>query len=148
QRAGLRQAGLGLCGTHILLGTLEDQGLVQPVHPWLLLPEVVDTAGWFRGRVWFAGQEDKFFAVGRARPYTAACINTNIVKAGEMKSYWDLLQPKWKSKIVSQDLRIGSARNQMYTVYIRKDLGPDYLKRLFGEMDVTISRNLPQISDW
>src|SRR5262245_24860264 len=36
----------------------------------------------------------------------------------------------------------------MYTVYIRKDLGPDYLKRLFGEMDVTISRNLPQISDW
>jgi len=53
-----------------------------------------------------------------------------------------------KSKIVSQDLRIGSARNQMFTVYSRKDLGPEYLKRLYGEMDVTISRSLPQIADW
>ena len=148
QRAGLRQADLVLGGTDILLGTLKDKGLLQPIRPSLLLPEVLDTAAWFRGRLWFADKEDKFVPMWRAVPYTAACINTNMVKAGEMKSYWDLLQPKWKSKIVSQDLRIGSARNQMYTVYIRKDLGPDYLKRLFGEMDVTISRNLPQISDW
>ena len=148
QRAGLRQADLVLGGTDILLGTLKDKGLLQPIRPSLLLPEVLDTAGWFRGRLWFADKEDKFVPMWRAVPYTAACINTNMVKAGEMKSYWDLLQPKWKSKIVSQDLRIGSARNQMYTVYIRKDLGPDYLKRLYGEMDVTISRNLAQISDW
>jgi ABC-type Fe3+ transport system substrate-binding protein len=59
-----------------------------------------------------------------------------------------LLDPKWKGKIVSQDLRIGSARNQMYGVYIRQDLGPKYLKRLFGEMDIMLSRSLPQISDW
>lgn len=45
-------------------------------------------------------------------------------------------------------LRIGSARNQMYAVYSRNDLGPDYLRRLYGEMDVTISRSLPQIADW
>ena len=103
---------------------------------------------WFKGKLWFADNEDKFVAMWRAVPYTAACINTNLVKANELKSYWDLLQPKWKSKIVSQDLRIGSARNQMYTVYSRKDLGAEYLKRLYGEMDVTISRNLPQIADW
>src|SRR5215510_2453797 len=144
----LQQADLVLGGTDILLGTLKDKGLLQPIRPSLLLPEVLDTAAWFRGRLWFADKEEKFVPMWRAVPYTAACINTNMVKAGEMKSYWDLLQPKWKSKIVSQDLRIGSARNQMYTVYIRKDLGPDYLKRLFGDMDVTISRNLPQISDW
>ena len=148
QRAGVRQADLVLGGTDILLGTLKSKGLLQPIRPSLLLPEVLDTVGWFRGRLWFADNEDKFVSMWRAVPYTAACINTNLVKASEMKSYWDLLQPKWKSKIVSQDLRIGSARNQMYTVYIRKDLGPDYLKRLYGEMDVTISRNLAQISDW
>src|SRR5437762_10575254 len=84
----------------------------------------------------------------RAVPYTAACINTGLVKASELKSYWDLLQTRWKDKIVSQDLRIGSARNQMYTVYSRKDLGPEYLKRLYGEMDATISRSLPQTGDW
>jgi ABC-type Fe3+ transport system substrate-binding protein len=148
QRAGMRQADLVLGGTDILLGTLKDKGLLQPIRPSLVLPEVLDRGAWFKGKLWFADKEDKFIPMWRAVPYTAACINTNLVKADELKSYWDLLQPKWKSKVVSQDLRIGSARNQMFTVYFRKDLGPEYLKRLYGEMDVTISRNLPQIADW
>ena len=148
QRAGVRQVDLVLGGTDILLGTLKDKGLLQPIRPSLVLPEVLDVSAWFKGKLWFADREEKFIPMWRAVPYTAACINTNLVKANELKSYWDLLQSKWKGKIVSQDLRIGSARNQMYTVYFRKDLGPDYLKRLYGEMDVTISRNLPQIADW
>ena len=148
QRAGIRQADLVLGGTDILLGTLKDKGFLQPIRAALMLPEVLDHNAWFKGKLWFADNEDKFVAMWRAVPYTAACINTNLVKANELKSYWDLLQPKWKGKIVSQDLRIGSARNQMYTVYFRKDLGPEYLQRLYGEMDVTISRNLPQIADW
>jgi iron(III) transport system substrate-binding protein len=148
QRAGMRQADLVLGGTDILLGTLKDKALLQPIRPSLVLPEVLDTSAWFKGKLWFADKEDKFVPMWRAVPYTAACINTNLVKANELKSYWDLLQPRWKGKIVSQDLRVGSARNQMYTLYARKDLGPEYLKRLYGEMDVTISRNLPQIADW
>ena len=148
QRAGMRQADLVLGGTDILLGTLKDKGFLQPIRPALLLPEVLDTGAWFKGKLWFADKEEKFIPMWRAVPYTAACINTALVKASELKSYWDLLQPRWKGKIVSQDLRIGSARNQMFTVYSRKDLGPEYLKRLYGEMDVTISRSLPQIADW
>jgi iron(III) transport system substrate-binding protein len=148
QRAGIRQADLILGGTDILLGTLKNKGYLQPIRPALILPGVLDTAAWFKGKLWFADSEDKFISMWRAVPYTAACINTNLVKLHELKSYWDLLQPKWKGKIVSQDLRIGSARNQMYAVYFRKDLGPEYLKRLYSEMDVTISRNLSQIADW
>jgi iron(III) transport system substrate-binding protein len=148
QRAGIRQADLVLGGTDILLGTLKEKNFLQPIRPALLLPEVLDSNAWFKGKLWFADNEDRFIPMWRAVPYTAACINTNLVKANELKSYWDLLQPRWKGKIVSQDLRIGSARNQMYAVYSRKDLGPEYLKRLYGEMDVTFSRNLPQIADW
>ena len=148
QRAGMRQADLVLGGTDSLLGTLKEKGFLQPIRPVLVLPEILDTAGWFKGKLWFADKEDKFIPMWRAVPYTAACVNTNLVKATELKSYWDLLQPKWKGKIVSQDLRVGSARNQMYTLYARKDLGPEYLKRLYSEMDVTLSRNLPQIADW
>ena len=148
QRAGMRQADLVLGGTDILLGTLKDKGFLQPIRPAVVLPEVLDTTAWFKSKLWFADNEEKFIPMWRAVPYTAACINTNLVKPNELKGYWDLLQPRWKGKIVSQDLRIGSARNQMYTVYYRKDLGPEYLKRLYGEMDVAISRNLPQIADW
>jgi iron(III) transport system substrate-binding protein len=148
QRAGIRQADLVLGGTDILLGALKDKGLAQPIRSALVLPEVLDGSAWFKGKLWFADNEEKFIPMWRAVPYTAACINTNLVKANELKSYWDLLQPRWKGKIVSQDLRVGSARNQMYTVYLRKDLGPDYLKRLLSEMELTFSRNLPQIADW
>ena len=148
QRAGIRQADLVLGGTDSLLGSFKDKGLLQPIRPALLLPEVLDNNAWFKGKLWFADNEDKFVPMWRAVPYTAACINTNLVKANELKSYWDLLQPRWKGKIVSQDLNTGSARNQMYTVYGRKDLGPAYLKRLFGEMEIIFSRSLPQIADW
>jgi iron(III) transport system substrate-binding protein len=148
QRAGIRQADLVLGGTDILLGTLKDKGFLQPIRPVLILPEVLDASAWFKRKLWFADTEDKFVAMWRAVPYTAACINTNLVKANELRSYWDLLNPKWKGKIVSQDLRIGSARNQMYAIYVREDLGPKYLMRLYSEMDITISQSLPQISDW
>jgi len=148
QRAGIRQADLVLGGTDILLGALKDKGFLQAIRPVLILPEALDTSAWFKRKLWFADTEEKFVAMWRAVPYTAACVNTNLVKAHELKSYWDLLNPKWKGKIVSQDLRIGSARNQMYAIYVRDDLGPKYLTRLYGEMDITISRSLPQISDW
>lgn len=148
QRAGVRQADLVLGGTDSLLGSFKDKGLLQPIRPALLLPDVLDNSGWFKGKLWFADNEDKFVPMWRAVPYTAACVNTNLVKSGELKSYWDLVQPRWKGKIVSQDLHTGSARNQMYTIHGRKDLGPAYLKRLFGEMEITFSRSLPQIADW
>ena len=148
QRAGIRQVDLVLGGTDLLLGALKEKGLLQPIRPLLILPELLDTAAWFKGKLWFADFEDKYVLMWRAVPYVSACVNSNVIKPNELKSYWDFLDPKWKGKIVSQDLRIGSARNQMYGVYIRQDLGPKYLKRLFGEMDIMVSRSLPQISDW
>ena len=148
QRAGVRQVDLLLGGTDALLGTFKDKGLLQPIHPLLVLPEVLDPAAWFKGKLLFADSEEKYIAMFRAVPYTSACINTNLIKAGELKSYWDFLNPKWKGKIASQDFSSGSGRNQMYVIYIRDDLGPKYLKRLFGEMDVTFSRNLVQLGDW
>jgi len=148
QRAGVRQVDLLLGGTDTLLGTFKDKGLLQPIRPLLVLPEVLDPAAWFKGKLWFADSEEKFIVMWRAVPYPSACINTNLIKPGELKSYWDFLNSKWKGKIASQDLRSGSARNQMYALYVREDLGPRYLKRLYGEMDITISRNLVQLSDW
>ena len=148
QRAGIREVDLVLGGTDILLGTLKEKSMLQPIRPLLILPEALDKSAWFKGKLWFADAEDKYVLMWWAVPYVAACINTNLVKVSEVKSYWHLLNPQWKGKIVSQDLRIGSARNQMYSIYVREDLGPKYLKRLFSEMDITISRSLPQISDW
>lgn len=148
QRAGVRQVDLLLGGTDVLLGTFKDKGLLQPIRPLLILPEVLDPSAWFKGKLLFADIEENYIAMYRAVPYSSACINTNLIKRGELKSYWDLVNPRWKGKIASQDFSSGSARNQMYVLYIREDLGPKYLRRLFGEMDIVISRNVVQLGDW
>lgn len=148
QRAGVRQVDLLLGGTDVLLGTFKDKGLLQPIRPLLVLPEVLDPAAWFKGKLLFADSEERFIALFRAVPYSSACINTNLIKPGELKGYLDFVNPKWKGKIASQDFSSGSARNQMYVLYVREDLGPKYLKRLIGEMDITFSRNVVQLGDW
>ena len=148
QRAGVRQVDLLMGGTHVILGTFKDKGLLQPIRPLLVLPEVLDPSAWYKGKLLFADSEEKFIAMFRAVPYAAACINTHLVKAGDLKGYMDLLNPRWKGKIASQDFSGGSARNQMYVIYVRDDLGPNYLKRLFGEQEVTFSRNVVQLGDW
>jgi iron(III) transport system substrate-binding protein len=148
QRAGVRQVDLLLGGTDVLLGTFKDKGLLQPIRPLLVLPEVLEPAAWFKGKLLFADSEEKYIALFRAVPYSSACINTNFIKPGELKSYWDMVNPKWKGKIASQDFASGSARNQMYVLYVRDDLGQKYLRRLVGEMEITFSRNVVQLGDW
>ena len=36
--------------------------------------------------------------------------NTKSVEAGEIRSYWDFLQPKWKGKILSRDPKISGSQ--------------------------------------
>src|SRR5262245_35764035 len=80
QRAGVRQVDLLLGGTDTLLGTFKDKGLLQPVRPLLILPEVLDPAAWFKSKLLFADNEEKYIVMWRAVPYQSACINTNLIK--------------------------------------------------------------------
>src|SRR5258708_11802006 len=48
QRAGVRQADLVLGGSARLLGTLKEEGFLQPIRPALGLPQTVDPAAWVK----------------------------------------------------------------------------------------------------
>ncbi len=75
--------------------------------------------------------------------------NTNQVKPSEVKSYYDLLKPKWKGKIIMRDPRTpGSGRSALRAIYHHPELGPEYLRKLFGEMDLTLVRDYRQLVDW
>jgi hypothetical protein len=58
------------------------------------------------------------------------------------------LNPKWKSKIVATDVKVGEGRNGARFIYHHPELGPQFLRRLFSEMDVTFSRDYRQAVDW
>ena len=70
-------------------------------------------------------------------------------KADEIKSWWDLINPKWKGKIIGYDPTIaGVARNVLWYLYMNKALGPEFMSKLYGDMQLTLSRDHRQLVDW
>ncbi len=78
---------------------------------------------------------------------TCALINTQLVKPGdEPKSWKDFLDPKWKGKILSDDMRaVGSGQTQFAVFHKTPGLGPDFLLKL-KDQNLTIHRDLQQNS--
>ncbi|HTM06885.1 MAG TPA: hypothetical protein VL754_00705, partial [Verrucomicrobiae bacterium] len=74
--------------------------------------------------------------------------NTKLVQPREFTSYWDLLHSKWKGKIAGTDPRIGGMDSLVVVFYYHPGLGPDFMRRLYGDMDVTLSRDYRQPIDW
>ena len=78
--------------------------ILEPVKPLLLLPEVVDPSAWYEGKHHYDDPENRYIFVFEGTPRSGEITyNTKVVNAAEIKSYWDLLSPKWRGKIVSVD---------------------------------------------
>lgn len=127
------------------------KGIVYPITPALMLPEVIDQSAWWEGRHHYLDPEEKYFFVfeGAIRSADIA-YNTNLVSAREIRSYWDLLDARWRGKIVLPDpRRVGGIVNSgLRLFYWHPDLGPNYIRRLFSEMEVTLSRDHIQMMNW
>jgi len=131
--------------------SLRAQGIFQPLRPLLILPEVLDESSWFAGKLWFIDKEEKYSFVYAVAVGTLIAVNTNVIKPHEITSYTQLVDPRWRGKIVSNDIIRGSSGTGgglIKFLYLHPNLGPNFLKKLFGEMDVTLSRDMRQMIDW
>jgi iron(III) transport system substrate-binding protein len=126
---------------------LAAAGALDPLEPYMVLPEVLDPSKWFEGRHYFADKEGKYLLKYASNPGVDVSYNTNLVNPDSIKSYWDILDAKWKGKIVAYDPRARGSRLFSY-FYYNPELGPRYLRRLFSEMDLTASRDRRQMTDW
>lgn len=123
---------------------------LDPIKPALILPEVVDPAQWYLKKHQYSDPEGQyvFNYVGSAT-YGAVNYNTKLVDAKEFRSYWDLLNPKWKSKIVARHIReAGPGAGNTRFFYYHPELAPAFVKKLFGEIDPTLFRDFRQGPDW
>jgi iron(III) transport system substrate-binding protein len=129
--------------------TLYQSKALEPLPPAFILPEVKEPSKWWQGRQHFIDPEGQYILVYVGAPLYLVAYNTTVVKPNEFKSYWDLLNPKWKGKIAAFDPRAGgfsATRDRFF--YHHPELGPEFLKRLFSEMDLTLYRRYPQGEDW
>lgn len=126
---------------------LASAGALDPLEPYMILPEVLDQSKWFEGRHHFADKDGKRLFKYASMPGVDISYNTKLVNPDAIKSYWDILDAKWKGRIVTYDPQSRSGRLFSY-FYYNPELGPRYLTRLFTEMELSASRDGRQIIDW
>ncbi len=123
---------------------------LDPIRPALILPEVVDESKWWKGKHRYADPERKYVFIFLGFPQLGSfAYNTNLVNSKEITSFWDFLNPKWKGQIESRDMRgPGPGRGGLRFMYNSPKIGPEFISRLYGEMDITLFRNIRQGTDW
>jgi iron(III) transport system substrate-binding protein len=137
-------------GANSIFNTVHHAGkALDPIKPALILPEVTDQSKWWGGEHRYADPEGKYIFAYLANPSSSQLyFNSKLVNLKEFKSYSDLLHPKWKGKIVSLDPSDTGLGATMQFLYYHPDLGPEFIKKFFGGMEITFSKNFPQMTDW
>ncbi len=149
RRGGKYLVDLFAGGKGTALGTLYTGKLLDPIKPLLLLPEVLDESKWYRRELKYVDPESKyiFVYIGNAGGVEIN-YNSTLVNPKEFASYWDLTQPKWKGKITATDPRSRGMDNPVLFFYYHAKLGPEFIRKLYGDMEVTIARDYRQPVDW
>jgi iron(III) transport system substrate-binding protein len=122
---------------------------LDPIAPALILPEVTDPTKWYGGKHWYADPENKHILLFEGSVSTTGlAVNTKLMNAGEIASYWDLVQPKWQRKLLVMDPRGAALPTPVLMLYYDPEVGPEYLRTLLGKMDITLFRDRSQGTNW
>jgi iron(III) transport system substrate-binding protein len=150
RRAGKYLADLFIVGTTTPVEVLLPAKALDPIRPHLILPEVSDESLWFGKKFHFADAEKEYVLLNDGTVETSLiAYNTKLVRPEEIQSYWDLLQPKWRGKILAYDPRKRSgAGGPIRFLYFSPKLGPKFVYRLFNEMDLTLAGEGHLMTDW
>ena len=141
--AGVRDFDLLISGTSTPFNLL-NAGILEAAEPLLILPEVKDPKRWFGGHIWLDNAKKFIYAF---QVYQSENIwhNPTLMKPEEVRSYDDLLNPKWKGKIGILDPRSAGAGTATWAFFL-KIKGEEFLKKLAAQ-EMFLSRDQRQLAD-
>ena len=139
QRAGTWAVDVILVGANSEVRFVTGDRLAE-FKTLMFLPEVLDESKWFKGRHWYGDYpENKFmftYAADGSPPYSNIAYNTKLFDPREFTSVWDVLNPKWKGKIVSTPPTMAGQGETWPMSYVHPQIGPKWIERLMTEMNV------------
>ncbi|MBI4330953.1 MAG: extracellular solute-binding protein [Chloroflexi bacterium] len=150
QLAGLYLADVIGGASDSVRSVTEPKALVAPIEPMLILPEAKDASVRVGGRV-FIDTEQKYVIPLSATfdPYMVR--NTELVRDGEIKSFSDLLDPKWRGKVVLSDPTLGAGSGVLAINLLANQWGldktKDFLRQLVKQEPV-IGRDYGLMAEW
>ncbi len=130
-KAGVHHFDLHIGGTESIVKGLLPEGVLEPLEPWFILPEVKDPKNWWAGYVWIDNAK-RFIYSFAAYQTESLWYNSNLVQRQEFHSFDDLLNPKWHSKIGMSDPRTPGSGASMWS-YMREVKGEEFLQKLVGQ---------------
>ena len=147
---GEKDAGIHAVDVHVggagTAGTAIYQAKVlQPIESILIHPEVRNKNEWWRSTYHFGDPENRYVFVFSISPIPAIAYNPQLVEPQTFQSYKDLLQPKWKGKIVMFDPRVSGPGATRWHVFVEL-LGREYVTALAAQLVLT--RDLRQSVEW
>ncbi len=139
-----------MTGSFSMLEVLKPSAALAPLKPMMVLPEVVDESAWLGNRLWWADEAEPLTTLTfQGVLITPFYVNTTMVNVSDITSYNDVLDPKFKGRMVSNDIRFtGPGGVPARYIYKHPDLGAKWFDRLYGDQDVTLSRDQRQMVDW
>ncbi len=148
RQAGRYTVDVWLGGANTALVQLLPNHALTPLPDHLVDPDVRNQALWYKGKHHYTDPEHKYIFTWGASPTQNISFNTNMVKPEEIKSYHDLLNPKWKGKIVSwSPARQGTGASSV-PMFLNPKIGPEWFRRWATEMKPVIVTDARQAAEW
>lgn len=135
--------------TSNMVTVLSPTGAFQDLRPFILLPDATDSSKWAGGFEMWAhdvSKEPLVFVIGLDVTGGYA-VNRTVVPRGELTSVDDLVDPRWKGKIVIDDPSV-PAHGSLFLTGILRAKGEDFVRKLLVDQRPVIQENVRITTEW
>jgi ABC-type Fe3+ transport system substrate-binding protein len=143
RKAGKYSLDIMIGGAGTLGGTAYPADWLADVKDSLIGEKILDASNWREGAIPFRDPDGKYALALTTHITPMLAINTDMVKDGEVNGWQDLVNPKWKGKIVADDPRVAGGASYMVS-NLRDTFGDDFVKKLYVGNKVTVSGDTDQ----
>jgi iron(III) transport system substrate-binding protein len=132
-----------------MLRVMGPAGGLEPIKPFLqgLSPEATDHSKWYGGFEIFSDPDKPATLLNQFIETGGVYVNRDQVPAAEFKTIDDLLQPKWKGKIIVYNPAQSTGGSQSLSALVASR-GEDYLRKLLADQEMVKVETQRQTTEW